>query len=59
MSNVIPLPHKDCPLCQRLVADREWRITELGKAIELLHDEIAEIERGMRHSAWHESLPYR
>jgi hypothetical protein len=51
----LPLPHADCPLCDRLRSDRQWRIDELQRTITLLGDEIVEIERGMRHTAYHES----
>lgn len=52
----LPLPHEDCGLCHSLAADRQDRIAELSHAIEMLGDEIVEIERGMRHTAFHESL---
>lgn len=48
-------PHEDCPLCYQLVATRQWRITELQKTVTLLEEEVAEINQGMRHNAFHEA----
>lgn len=50
-----PLPHEDCPLCHRLVGSRRERIADFNRTIEWTEDEITEIERGMRHTAFHEA----
>lgn len=52
----LPLPHEDCPLCHASVSGREWNIAEYQRGIDSLNDEIAETQRGMRHTAYHESL---
>lgn len=43
-----------CPLCHQLVATREWNIQQLQQSIASYEDEIAEIERGERHTDYHE-----
>jgi hypothetical protein len=50
----MPAPHEDCTLCARLVRTRVARIAEFNWAIEWMADEIIEIKRGMRHTAFHE-----
>lgn len=52
----LPAPHEDCSLCKQLVIHRQINVIKLADAIELLEDEIAEIERGDRHNAYHAQL---
>lgn len=48
-------PHKDCRLCHLLLETRQENIAILRDRIAMNEDEIAEIERGERHTAYHEA----
>lgn len=50
----LPAPHEDCPMCARAIEGREWNIANLERTIEMWRGEIAEIEAGKRHTAFHE-----
>lgn len=50
------MPHEDCRLCQQMVKRRKLNIAAHEHAIVLMREDIAEITRGMRHTAYHEVL---
>ena len=52
----LPAPHEECPLCRQSVSNHEWNIQQHERAIAQAHEEISEIERGMQHTAYHESV---
>jgi hypothetical protein len=55
----LPPAHEDCPLCQEAVSNRKCDIDQLQARIDVYREEIAEIERGSRHSDYHERVQSR
>lgn len=49
-------PRVTCRLCVRLIENRRWTINAYRERITELEAEIAEVERGERHSDYHQNF---